>query len=192
MNNKIQIITYLLENRTKEVNINNLSKETGIDYKNTYNIIKELEKEGIIKIEMFGKSARIKLTTQLHPSIFQAEYERRKELLKNKNLAVMKDYFKSIGTTMYTLLLFGSYAKGTSTKHSDIDLLFIIPDGVEEEMERKIGRVAETIPLKIHINVFKEKDFIAMRKSKEITVGSEATAHNIILHGIEQYYEMIS
>jgi len=30
-----------------------------------------------------------------------------------------------------------------------------------------------------------------MKRSKEVTVGSEAIKNNVILHGIEYYYEMI-
>ena len=180
-----------MENKTNETNIRSISEKTKIDYKNVYMILKDLETQGIIKRVMFGKSARIILIEKLNPDIFQAEYERREELLKNKNLKVMLDYFKGMETSMYVMLLFGSYAKRTNTKHSDIDLMFIVSDSTEKEMERKIGSIVGIIPMNIHMNVFKEKDFIAMKKSKDITVGSEAIAHNVILHGIEQYYEMI-
>jgi predicted nucleotidyltransferase len=191
MNNKLRIISCLLENHTIEVNIRNISEKTGINYKNTYDIIKELEKQGIIKLETFGKSTRVLLIEKINPLIFQAEYTRKETLLKNKNLKVMLEYFKDLGTSMYVMLLFGSYAKGTNTKNSDIDLMFIVPDSLEEEMERKIVSIKEIIPMNIHLNLFSEKDFIAMKESKKTTVGSEAIINNIILHGIEQYYEMI-
>jgi hypothetical protein len=58
-------------------------------------------------------------------------------------------------------------------------------------MENEIQSIANTLPLKLHINVFKESDFKAMESSREITVGSEAIKNNIILHGIEMYYEMM-
>ena len=91
----------------------------------------------------------------------------------------------------YVMLLFGSYAKGTRTKRSDIDLLFIVPDEREETYERDIQNIASMIPLKVHVNIFKEKDFLAMKNSKEHTVGSEAIKRNIILHGIDVYYGLI-
>ena len=191
MNNRLKILIYLIEHKDEYINIRKLSGKTAINYKNTYEIIKGMEKEGIVLLEQEGKSSRISLQEQASPCIFDAEYERRKQVLKNKDISVMLDRFKSLNTAMYALLLFGSLAKGTSTKHSDIDLMFIIPDLSEEQMGRRIETIAGTIPLKLHISVFKEKDFIAMRKSREVTVGSEAIAHNVILHGIEQYYEMI-
>ncbi|KHO51930.1 MAG: hypothetical protein QT08_C0017G0001, partial [archaeon GW2011_AR17] len=37
----------------------------------------------------------VKLISQVHPLIFEAEYNRRKEILKDKNLAVMLNDFKN-------------------------------------------------------------------------------------------------
>ena len=191
MKSDISIIRVLLENRDKELNILSISKLAKKDYKNTYNVIKRLEKKGILKIEQFGKSKKIQLVNQVHPLLFEAEYERRNELLKNKDFRVMLNYFRNMRSKLYILLLFGSYAKKTNIRHSDIDLMFIIPDASEEKMEKEIHIIANTIPLKLHVSVFKETDFKAMKNSREITVGSEAMKHNIILHGIEAYYELI-
>jgi len=191
MKSDISIIKVLLENRDKELNILTISKLAKKDYKNTYDVIKRLEKKEILKIGQFGKSNKIQLINQVHPLLFETEYERRNELLKNKDFRVMLNYFRNMHSKLYILLLFGSYAKKTNIKHSDIDLLFIVPDLSEEQMKKEIHSIANTIPLKLHINVFKEADFKAMKNSREITAGSEAMKHNIILHGIEAYYELI-
>ena len=96
-----------------------------------------------------------------------------------------------MSTKLFILLVFGSYSKKTHTKHSDIDLMFIVPDAEEGKMEKEIYNIASTLPLKLHLNIFKESEFKAMKNSKETTVGSEAIENNIILHGIESYYEMV-
>ena len=88
------IIKYLIENKNEELNILKISKELKMDYKNIYSIIKRLEKELLVKLESFGQSSRVKLISKVHPIIFEAEYSRRKELLKNKNLGVMLNDFK--------------------------------------------------------------------------------------------------
>ena len=186
-----EVIKLLIENREKELSINQIAKLLKKDYKNTHNIVTRLSKANIVELTPFGKSHRVTLLNKAHPLIFEAEYIRRKEFLKNKDLAVMSDSFKSFHSKLYILLVFGSYAKKTQTKHSDIDLLFIAPDMAEEKMEKEIQNIAGTLPLKIHVNIFKESDFKAMKNSKETTVGSEAIKNNIILHGVELYYEMI-
>jgi predicted nucleotidyltransferase/predicted transcriptional regulator len=186
------IIRYLIENKNEELNILKISKELRMDYKNVYSIVKRLEKELLVKLESFGQSSRVKLISQVHPLIFEAEYNRRKELLKDKNLAVMLNDFKNaLKSKCYMLLIFGSYAKKTQTKNSDIDLMFIVPDGKEELFEKDVHRAARSLPLLIHYLVFSEKQFLDMNNAKESNVGQEALKNNIILYGIETYYEMI-
>ena len=190
INKEKDIIKVLLENKTKELNISNIAEIIKLDYKTVHNIIQRLNQKKIIELKSFGKSCKIELINQFHPIIFEAEYARREEILRNKNLNLILDYFKGLQTKLYILLLFGSYAKKTQTKESDIDLLFIVPDN-DEKFESKIINISRTIPLKLHINIFKESEFIAMKNSKKITVGQEAINNNIILYGIENYYEII-
>jgi predicted nucleotidyltransferase len=186
------IIRFLIEHKNEELNILTISKELRMDYKTAYSIVKRLEKESLVKLESFGQSNRVTLISSMHPLIFEAEYTRRKELLKDKNLAVMLNDFKNaLKSKCYALLLFGSYAKKTQTKKSDIDLMFIVPNGSEELFEKDIGRTARLLPLQIHYLVFSEKQFLEMINAQEPNVGKEALKNNIILYGIETYYEMI-
>lgn len=193
MRNKDNIILkYLIEQKNEELNILKISKALKKDYKNVYSIVKRLEKKSLIKIEPFGQSNRIRFISQVHPLIFKVEHDRRKELLKDKNLAVMLNDFKNmIKSKYFILLIFGSYAKRTQTKNSDIDLIFIVPDGKEELFEKNINRAAKSLPLPIHHLVFSENQFLEMINAKESNVGKEALNNNIILYGIETYYEMI-
>jgi len=186
------IIKFLIENKNEELNIRSISKSLKMDYKNIYFIIKRLEKGLLVKIETFGQSSRVKLNTTFHPLIFEAEFERRKEILKDKDLTVMLSNFKrAIKSKLYVLLLFGSYAKGTQTKSSDIDLMVICPNGLESDFEKNINRTAGSMPLPIHPLVFSEIQFIEMANTKEPNVGQEAIKNNVILYGIEQYYGLI-
>lgn len=189
---EVEIIKLLIENRDKELSINQIAKLLKKDYKNAHNIVSRLSNVQVVKLQPFGKSHRVILLNKVHPLLFEAEYLRRNELLKNKDIAVMCDAFKSVHSRLYVLLVFGSYAKKAQTKNSDIDLMFIVPDTEEDITEKEIQSIARTLPIKIHVNIFKESDFKAMNNSKEITVGSEAIKNNVILHGIEPYYEMLS
>ena len=186
------IIKFLIENKNEELNIRSISKYLKMDYKNVYSIIKRLEKASLVNIEKLGKSSRVKLNAIAHPLVFEAEFERRNDILKDKNLAVMLSSFKrAIKSKLYVLLLFGSYAKRTQTKSSDIDLIVICPDGLEDAFEKDINRTARSMPLPLHPLVFSESQFIEMANAKEPNVGQEALKNNVILYGIEQYYEMV-
>ena len=189
---KADVIKYIIENKNEELNINAVSKGLKMDYKNVHAIIQRLEKEALVDVQSFGKSSRVKLVSKVHPLIFEAEYNRKEELLKDKNLAVMLSNFKkALKSKFYVLLVFGSYAAHTQTKKSDIDLMFIVPDGMEELFEKDVHRVARLLPLPIHYLVFSDKQFLEMVYSREPNVGQEALKNNIILQGIENYYEMV-
>ena len=85
----------------------------------------------------------------------------------------------------FIALIFGSYAKGKETKHSDIALLVITEDF------KPIGQVLSRFPLKIHTTDIRYRDFIEMLKSREFTVVSEAIKRNIIIIGIGEYYRVV-
>ena len=95
------------------------------DYKNAHNIVTRLSTMEVVKLEAFGKSYKVILANKAHPLIYGTEYLRRQELLKDKDLAVMYDSFQSMHSKLYVLLVFGSYAKKTQTKQSNIYLFFI-------------------------------------------------------------------
>ena len=186
------IIKFLIERKNEEWNIRSISKSLEMDYKSVYLIIKRLEKLSMVQIKTFGQSSKIKLNAIIHPLVFVAEFERRKEILRNKNLAVMLSSFKrAIKSRLYILLLFGSYAKKTQTKSSDIDIMFICPDRFEDAFEKDVNKVVRSMPLPLHPSVFSESQFLEMVNAKEPNVGQEALKNNVILYGIEQYYELM-
>ena len=84
------IIKAILERQEEELNIAKISRYGKIDYKNTYNIIKDLEQKGLLSVRILGKTKIVVLNKKVHPLIFEAEYERREELLKkNKDFKVL-------------------------------------------------------------------------------------------------------
>lgn len=189
----MDVISYLLKNKGKDANIRQIAMGLKIDYKNAHNIVKRLWKKDILELKTFGKSLKVTLIDKNDPLILAAEHSRREDLLKDKTFKVVLDNFtRNMKSKFYVLLLFGSHAKGTSTKHSDIDLFFIVPNGLADKYEAEIQSIASLLPFQLHLNIFEEKDFLAMKDSKQFTVGSEAIKNNILLHGIESYYEMIA
>ena len=193
MNDKnAQIILYLIENKNKEINILKISQDLKIDYKNVHTMVKRLETGSLVKLESFGQSKRVTLIARMHPLIFEAEYQRKEKLLKDKNIRVMlHDFKRGLSSKYYILLLFGSYARRRQTRSSDIDLMFIVPNGTEEFFEGEVHQTTRSSPLPIHALVFSEKQFLEMVHSPELNVGREALKNNVILYGIETYYELV-
>ncbi len=185
MKTEIKIIKILIEN--KELTIREISKKISSDYKITYTAVQNLIKKDIISIKTIGKSSLCSLNKVFSYEIYKAEDERKQELLKNKNLNQLYKEILKIKTSFFIFLIFGSYAKNRQSKTSDIDLMFI---SNEKDFEKTINNVLSLLPLKTHLLVFTEEEFIRMKDSKENSVVREIIEKNIILYGIENYYKL--
>jgi len=185
-NSGIKIIKALIENKEKELNISRISEISKIDYKTTYIMLNNLEKEGLIIVKPFGRSKKIMLNVKNHPLIFSAEFERREEMLENKDFRLIENDLESIDA-QFIALMFGSHVKGNATKHSDIDILLICDEQTAKKIESKLNLLA----LKIHITNVSSEDFIRMARSKQFNVVNEAIKNNVVLIGIEDYYRLL-
>lgn len=184
-NNKLEIIIELIESEEKPT-IHKISRETGIRYSNVYNIVKKLQSDNIISLEKTGNAYSCYLNKKVDPLIFEAEFHRRKKLLQNSDFQVLHRRLSSLRFS-FIALVFGSQAKGTATKSSDIDLMVI----GEKEREKEIGMIISLLPLNIQFIFFTYEEFLSMERSKEFSVVLEAIKRNIILIGIEDYYRLM-
>jgi len=183
-NEKLNILRLLIEHQ-EPISIRQIALKRNINYKSAYNAVQKLNNESIITINPLGNTSLCTFNHNFNESVFIVEHARLQGLLKNKNFKVIHNDLKSINS-QFIILLFGSYAKNTQTKHSDIDFLVIANE--QKEIQNGLNR----IPLNIHVTAITYADFQTMLKSKEFTVVSEAIKKNIILVGIEDYYRMIN
>jgi len=184
MESDTKIIKLLIEHKDEKFSIKKIAKSLKINYRIAHERTIALEKEGLIKITKAGNSKICEFAYNFSSKVYEAEYERRTALLKNKDFAVFRNRLAELNFGFITLL-FGSQAKGTSTKHSDIDILTIGGD------EKEIGKILVLWPDKVHLTSITYKDFIHMAKSREFTVVTEAIKNNIILIGIDEYYRLL-
>ena len=85
LSSKEKLLKYLIENKNPQ-SIRKISGSTLIDYKNTYNIVKKLQPDTILK-EKFGNTSMIKIKLVLNQDIFSVENKRTAQFLKeNKQL----------------------------------------------------------------------------------------------------------
>jgi|SRR3989344_1750059 len=183
---KQKILRFLIENKEKDFSINEISKRLKIDYKLIHTNVKKLEKDRTIKIVDLGNMKRCTFSYLFNSEVFATEYQRREDFLKDRNFLVLHNRFEQVNG-QFIMLLFGSYAKGTAKKHSDIDLLLISDEVIHKKIESEVN----LIPLKIHLTAITYEDFVEMLKSKEQTVVTETIKNNLILFGIEDYYRIL-
>jgi len=184
VNEKLEILRLLIENRSSDFTIRQIALKRKINYKSAYNNIWTLKDEGVVSLTEYGNSTICRFNYSFNESVFSVEKQRLYDLLRRKDFQVLYDSLCSINS-QFMMLLFGSYVKKTESKNSDIDLLLIsdYPKVVESQIS--------LLPLKIHLTSITYKEFLAMFRSKEFSVVSEAVKFNIPLIGVEDYYRLI-
>lgn len=184
-NERLNILKLLIENQDKIFSIRQIGIWRKINYKSAYTSLKDLAKEGIVALKKQGNTTICSVNHSFNNSVFEVEYVRLQDLLKNKNFLVLYNRLAKINS-QFILLLFGSYTNGRETKGSDIDLLLI------SDNPKPIETQINLLPLNIHLTTVTYKDFRSMLNSKEFTVVSEAVKQNILLFGIEDYYRLMN
>lgn len=185
-NETLQVLKLLIESKGEKLSIRGISKLRNVNYKTAYTAVKKLEKDGVVKLERLGNTINCSFAYKLTSLVYEAEYERRGEFLKNKDIRVLKEKLDSLLFPL-SALIFGSFAKKRAASSSDIDLLVVC----EKERTKELESLISLLPLRIHLTVFAPAEFMKMAKSKEFNVVSEAMKNNVILIGIEDYYRMV-
>lgn len=188
METENKIIKYFIKNK-KHKTIRALSTLIKSDYKITHTAVQKLIDKHILLCENIGKSSLCVLnSTYYGPEIYKAENDRKEYIIKNSMIrSIYKEVAAKLGTSFFIFIIFGSYAKGTQVKSSDIDLMLISNN---KKAEERVSEILSLIPAKTHVLVFTEEEFVRMKDSKKANVVHEAMENNIILYGIEPYYKL--
>lgn len=186
VNETTEILKLLINNQEEILSIRKIALLRKINYKSAYNALKFLGKEGIADLKKAGNTTLCSFNGKFNELVFKAEYLRRKDLFAKKDFLVIYNSLAELKFP-FIMLLFGSYAKGTAAKHSDIDFLLIS----DEENIKKVENEINLLPYNIHITSVKYENFIRMARSREFSAVSEAIKKNIILVGIEEYYRLL-
>jgi predicted nucleotidyltransferase len=201
----IKIIGLMRKELDEGQTILGISKQLGIGYRPAYNHITEMEKEQIIQIQKIGHSKQCKLnlasakTRHLLESLdiikkeeLYEEHQKLKVIIEGLISKLTEKYFSEI----HSVILFGSYAKGTATKQSDIDLMFIVNNlknnNLRESIERESASYEYSHNIKISPLITDIEELKKMLRAKELNVGKEAREYGISLYGHEMFWRMVA
>jgi len=186
MKTEAKIIRLFIEEKGSKT-IREISKRMKSDYRITHTAVQRLLDKNIIVSKTVGKSVLCEMNNSYYShELYEAESNRKEDFLKNRDLKQLyRDVMAKIKSSFFIFLVFGSYAKKQQTKSSDLDIIFISND---KDFEEKTSNILLLLPIKTHVLVFTEEEFIRMKDSKKSNVVKEAIENNIILYGIENYY----
>ena len=189
---EIRIIDFLITNIAGQFAIREVARQAKIDYKRTHVAIQKLATKGILikkrqaNVDLCSLNLKDDLT-----SVYYVEMLRAKDFLDKHG--DLKTFFTTVKEKIkngyYTLVVFGSFAKGKEAKTSDVDLLIIVPNReIGEEIERIVSSEALLLGRKVQPIVLDEKEFVDNLSSKKLNVVVDAFKNHIIITGVEAFY----
>ncbi len=186
MDNKLKIVNYLGKHEGHAFTMNELSKLTKIPYATFYRTIHEMTE--LVKLQTVGKSKTVALNTEnpvIKSYLTISSDEEKKEFLRKQPIL---SKIASELNTPDTVVLFGSYAKGTQRESSDVDFLIINKKG-----EKSISFSKYEVLFKKKVNpIFVTlSEFKKMLKEKDENVGKRALNDHIILNSPETFWESV-
>ncbi len=189
---ELKIVDLLARSREKKFTINEIAKSLQEYYSFVHRTVHKLIKDGVIIKEKAGNSYLCSLSLENEKTfalIQLSEIEKKNEFYSsNKELKlILEDFVKSLGSTInpISIVLFGSYAKGTATKESDIDILLIgkIKIGIDKITRGIYARYGKEVT----VVVMTANDF---KKQKDKTLIKEITNSHYIIYGSEKFVSL--
>jgi Fe2+ or Zn2+ uptake regulation protein len=192
---EVAILKFLVGNLTKSFTVREIAKSIRQDYRITYDSIESLVNKGIVEKVKKANINLCKISLQADVEIFSyIEYLRATEFFNRlKEIKLIRnDLLDKITIYSFTVILFGSYVKGTYKKHSDLDLIFLIPDKrFEKEVSTAIASIERISPIGIHETILSYDDFIEMLKGRGGNIAKEVLENHVIFYGAEAFYKLL-
>lgn len=183
-------------------NIRELAKKAGISYDAAYRHVKFLVEKQILRKKQVGKSivCSLNLNNIMARKYLEkigiarmGEFLKKDIVLRNLFNELVENLMKVAPNELLCVVLFGSYARGTQTKNSDIDVLIISSTfDVREKLEQECGGMEHKYGVDIAPLITTASEVVKMLKSKKRMVAHEVQLDAIILYGFEKYYLLLS
>ena len=198
----VKIISVFMPELISEFNIREIAKKAKISYDAAYRHVKYLVEKNILKVKRVGKTLVCSLnlyniSTRKYLekiSIAKTEEFLKKDVVLRKLLNELVEKLKKAAPDqLLCVVLFGSYARGEQTEHSDLDVLVITSTfKVSGKLKRECGGIEYKHGVAIAPLITTASEFKKMLKSKERMVAHEIQRDGIVLYGFENYFSVLS
>jgi len=190
----IEILKLLTSNLTRDFTILKIAQHTGKTNRLTYSTVRKLEKEHMITIQEKANLRLCKLSLENPQMIALIESLRWLDFTRKRSDVglLVSDIVSKSELPYFTLAVFGSYARGTMTKRSDLDVLLVIPDRkFEDTLETAIKSARALSNIPVHDVVVTYAEFASMLRETKINVAKESLEARYIAYGAEAFYTLL-
>lgn len=191
----VEILAFLSSRLRESFTVRQIANGIGKDYKITYEMTMRLARQKHIiaekhrpvtscRLNFRGNSALLAYIEGVRASRF---------LRKHRDIEVIVTALsEKIDSPFFTLMLFGSHVKGSASKRSDLDVLFVIQNKVmEKEVSSAVGSVVRISPISIHEVILTSEEFAQLLREKTPNVAWEALDNRIVPYGAEPLFKIL-
>lgn len=177
-NKELDVLSLYLGDYHKQFYLREISKCIKIPLRTTQNLTASLEKNNVLRSSIKGKNKYFKLNLEnIETKFYLLQAEIQKTILSLEKYPPFKTFLKELKTDSI-IVIFGSFAKFTADKDSDVDML-IISKG-EQELPMHL------LPYRVHDIKLTEASFIESMKKQEALI-KEIEENHIILNNHSLY-----
>ena len=182
--------------------INELAKKTDISYSYVYSQIEDLRNRGIIIIDKQSnrkyckpnynnsevKTAFVKISNEI-----SGDFLKKRDNLFFVVEKLLSELPKKTDFNLMSVILFGSLAKGTDFKKSDMDLFILVSSKgkYDEPIEMECVALSKSFGVEINPLIAEPASLMSMLKDKAHNVGKEVLKNKIVLFGAEKFWELV-
>jgi len=185
-----------------EFTINELATKTDISYSYVHRQVEELKDKGILIVTQHTNRRYCKPNynnPEVRVGFVKISDQIAKDFLKKRD----KIFFiaeklisilpKKTDFNLLSVVLFGSMAKGTDFKKSDMDLFILVPSKTkyDEIVDMECAALSKGFGVEINPIISEPSNLLTMLKDKEENVGKEIIKNKIILFGAEKFWELV-
>ncbi len=171
-NKELEVLRLYLSDYSKRFYLREISKMSRLPLKNVQRALESLERSKILKSEASGKNKYFFLNLDnIEAKIMLLQAEAHSTLMFLEKYAQFKLFVKEIKANI-PIIIFGSFAKLSATKDSDVDILV--------ESSKEISLPALLLPNKIHKVRISEGNFVKSSVEGEILIKKAQDSHIII------------
>lgn len=185
-----KILKLFYNNYNSPFHLRKIARETKTNESSISRHLNNLVKQGVLKFSKEANLKKFSIVKNQIPSIFPLFDEEKLENLPLIRRDAIKIYLNKLKKKPLLVVVFGSTAKGTFRKESDIDILQINPTK-DEDKEAKNYVDAQT-GLKLQVLNLTEEQFKKELKMKEDYVVQSALKTGFPVFNAKYYYEAIT
>lgn len=185
-----KILKLFYDNGNISLHLREIARKAKMNESSVFRHLNQLVKEDILKTSKEANLRKFYVVKAQIPNIFPIFDEERLESLPLLRRDAIKIYLDKLEKTPSLVIIFGSTAKKTFRKDSDIDLIKVISNG---DKNKKAEEYAEAqTGIKIQVFSLTEKRFRKELKMKEDPVIQSALKTGFPVFNAKYYYGAIN